>query len=569
MILRRPFALLAACCLAAAAATSAQGADPEPGHFVPFTPLSQKELYAKRMRFSDGEPMISVGIMEGQAEVRVQADGPARLMFDEIDLPKTVYTPPETELILRPQRGKGAELLYWAVVDTKKYADTDGAQAAKASWEKKGQAAQVFEVGTVVSLQGNVLDTRERHVAVGGYTDRKKAEALINRLSQEEGLRPFLHEELKEVPSGTIAVYDERGRLLHKAQDSLYFGTVEGGRIFVKQVEHSRGYQSHGRQDRSFWGHLYVSIDRTGRLTVINAAGAERLLGGLVPAEIFPTAPLEALKAQAVTARGEVFSKLGHRHFGEPYHLCSEQHCQVYAGAGYERPETNRAVLETRGLLAVRPREGKEPLNLVDSVYSSTCGGFSEANEVVWDHVASASLRAGLDGMGSDPALSEFADGLHEGNIRRWLESYPPTECARSSFVKADKFRWKKTLQQPLLDKLLSPHRLGKLLSVDVLGRGQGGRVTGLRLIGTQRSVDILRELPVRRLFGNLSSGMFVVDQVKNGRGEVTSLTFTGGGWGHGVGMCQVGAIGRAERGQEFRQILSHYYGGAVVERIY
>ena len=96
-----------------------------------------------------------------------------------------------------------------------------------------------------------------------------------------------------------------------------------------------------------------------------------------------------------------------------------------------------------------------------------------------------------------------------------------------------------------------------------------GGRVTGLRLVGVKGSTEVLRELPVRRLFQNLSSGLFVLDVLKNDKGEVHSLSFTGGGWGHGVGMCQMGAIGRAERGQSFKQILDHYYGGAVVEDVY
>ena len=99
--------------------------------------------------------------------------------------------------------------------------------------------------------------------------------------------------------------------------------------------------------------------------------------------------------------------------------------------------------------------------------------------------------------------------------------------------------------------------------------RGPGGRVTGLKLVGVKGSLEVLRELPVRRLFQNLSSGLFVLDLSKNDKGEILSLTFTGGGWGHGVGMCQMGAIGRAERGQTFKQILEHYYGGAAVEEVY
>lgn len=544
-------------------------ADP-PGRFVPFTPLSLEQLYAKRMRFEDGEPIISVGIMDSQRRVRLQADGPTRLMFDEASLPKTVYAPPESKFELRPLRGRPAKLKYWAVVDTKKYAESDEAAEVERRWAKRGYQTKTFQVGTIVALRGNVLDTRERRIAVGGYSSRSKVEKLISRLSKEEKLRPFVHEELIRAPSGIIGVYDENGRLIHRATSSLYFGTIEGGQIEIQDVEHSRGYRSHGRKTRSYWGHVYVVIDRGGKLAVTNSVGAEVLLKGLVPAEIFATAPLEALKAQAVTARGEIFSKLGHRHFGEPFHLCSEMHCQVYAGAGIERESANRAVRQTRGLLAVRPREGeKEPLSLVDSVYSSTCGGFSEDNESVWDNAPSESLRARLDGSPTDPALAAFADGITEENVRRWVESYPPAACARSSFVRKDKFRWKRTFTAKHLARIGRRLGIGPLKDVKILGRGRGGRVKGLRLFGPKKSVDVVRELPVRRLFDNLNSGMFVLDAEKGPGGVLRSLTFTGGGWGHGVGMCQIGAIGRAERGQTFRQILAHYYNGATVVRIY
>jgi SpoIID/LytB domain protein len=543
--------------------------EPEVGRFLPFSPLSLEDLYAKRMRFDGGEPIISVGIMEHQPRVRLAADGPTRLMFDEASLPKTVYAPPESRFELRPLSAKKAVLRFWAVVDTKKYAEVDAAESVRAEWARKGYETKVFEAGTIVALRGNVLDTRERRIAVGNFAKVRQAEALISKLSQKESLRPFVHEELVRAPRGIIGVYDERGRLIHRASDSVYFGTIGAGRIQIDDVEHSRGYRSHGRQTRSYWGHVYVVIDRTGKLAVTNSVGAEILLKGLVPAEIFATAPLEALKAQAVTARGEIFSKLGHRHYGEPYHLCSEMHCQVYAGAGFERDTTSRAVEETRGLLAVRPRKSEDgPLSLVDSVYSSTCGGFSEDNEIVWDNPASESLRARLDGIASDPALAAFSDGLTEENVRAWLESYPPAECARSSFVRKDKFRWSRTFEGAELDRIVDRLGIGSLHDIRVLGRGKGGRVKGLRFIGANATVDVVRELPVRRLFDNLSSGMFVLD-LERAKGGVKSVTFTGGGWGHGVGMCQVGAIGRAERGQDFRKILAHYYNGATVVGIY
>lgn len=541
------------------------------GGFGAFSPLSQQQLYTKRMRFRRGEPMISVGIMEHQERVVLEADSPVRVMFDEGSLPKTLYAPPATQFAFRALSAKPAGLRYWLVVQSTPYLALRQARETEKIWRSRGYEVRNFEVGTIVALKGNVLDTRSRHVAIGGYRSRRLADREIGRIFKQHGLRTFVQEELLSPPSGVIGVYDESGRLIHRAKDSVYFGTLQGGRVQVQNVEHGRGYKSHGRHTRDFHGHIYVALDRSGKLSVINSVGAEALLGGLVPAEIFAAAPLEALKAQAVTARGEIFSKLGHRHFGEPFHLCSEQHCQVYAGAGHERASTNKAVADTRGLLAVRPlTKKKAALTLVDSVYSSTCGGFSEANEAVWDREASESLRPKIDGIGQDPALSAFVDGLNDKNLRGFLEAYPPVACARSSFVNKKKFRWRRTVSAGKLAKIGKKLGVGRVRDVQIIGRGPGGRITGLRIKGSKGTKDVLRELPVRRLFGNLNSGLFVLDKDRDAKSQaLRSVTFVGGGWGHGVGMCQVGAIGRAERGHTFRQILAHYYNDAVVERIY
>ncbi|MBK8013216.1 MAG: SpoIID/LytB domain-containing protein [Deltaproteobacteria bacterium] len=564
------------CCgfLAFSAPTDARGGPVgrgSRGHFASLTPLTLEDLYAKRMRFSDGEPMISVGISAGLDAVTLKADGPTRVMVEEGGVPKTVYAPPETAFSIRPISAHPATLRYWATVDTVPYGDGARLRATSEVWRARGFRVSSFVVGTIVALRGNVLDTREQRVVVGGVDREAQINALIADVFKAHAVRATVHVELVSLPGGILGVFDERGRALHQANDVVFFGTVEGGLIEVGAASKTARSRSRRRRPR-FWGNVYVTFDAAGRLAVVNSVGAEALLAGLVPAEMFATAPLEALKAQAVTARGEIFSKLGHRHFGEPFHLCSDQHCQMYQGAGQERPSTTRAVRETKGLLAVRPSAGRargRPLELVDSVYSAVCGGFSEANEIVWDHHPSKSLRPRLDGLASDPALAPFAEGLTEANIRAWVSSYPPTDCARSSFAQADKFRWRKTWNRAELDRFIAPLGVGELKDLEVLGRGPGGRVTGLRVVGTRGEANVLHELPVRKLFGDLRSGMFVLDVERDAQGGIVTVSFLGGGWGHGVGMCQVGAIGRAERGQSFRQILKHYYSGAVVRRIY
>src|SRR6202000_564806 len=109
-----------------------------------------------------------------------------------------------------------------------------------------------------------------------------------------------------------------------------------------------------GREARRYFGRVYVTVDRSGKLAVVNAVPEDKLLAGLVRAEMLPSAPPEALKAQAIAARNELLAKLGTRHLTDPYRLCSTQHCQVYAGAGHEDARATAAVQATRGLLLER-----------------------------------------------------------------------------------------------------------------------------------------------------------------------------------------------------------------------
>jgi stage II sporulation protein D len=304
---------------------------------------------------------------------------------------------------------------------------------------------------------------------------------------------------------------------------------------------------------------LVFTVDARGTLAVVNEVALEDLLRGLVPAEIFAAAPMEALKAQAVTARGEVLAKVGTRHLADPYLLCSEQHCAVYRGRSGEAPSTNAAVEATRGQ-ALFSQQGR----LVDSVYSAVCGGHTEDNEAVWGGVPDPSLRG-------RPDLLETVDRLPSARTEpaAFLRADLPAACRKSRFAQPGRYRWEKRFTQAELDALLSPLGLGSIRALQVVERGVSGRALLLSISGEHGATELRGELNIRRTFGMLNSSFFVVSTERDADGAPTAWLLHGGGWGHGVGMCQTGAIGRADAGEDFRAILRHYFNGAEVARIY
>jgi peptidoglycan hydrolase-like amidase len=351
--------------------------------------------------------------------------------------------------------------------------------------------------------------------------------------------------------------------------------------------QRKRGGQAQGPKARAYRGQIYIAVDPQGELAVVNVLGVEEVLRGVVPSELFASAPLAALKAQAVASRNTLLAKLSKRHHIDPFHLCSETHCQVYTGTARQHPRADLAVASTRGQALFWGE------HLVDAAYSANCGGHTEDAEVVWGTSTTHGLRGHPD---LAPALFASTDVTPDArraasptggpktasvapasalfspmDIGRWVYGQPDAYCARSSFAQPEKFRWRKRLDQSTLNALVERRfpSIGPVLDLRVLGRGPGGRARSLLVVGRGGSREVRRELPIRRLFGGLNSGAFVMEKRHDAGGRLSAVTFVGAGWGHGVGMCQVGAIGRAEEGLAYTEILSHYFEGAELVTLY
>jgi stage II sporulation protein D len=517
-------------------------------------------LYAHRINFAaEGAPLVTIRLMEGQD--RLELVGEAALAVTvRGGGAKKIGVPAGTTLSLRLGASQPAQLRYHAQVDDLASRDKDGLAKARALWAGRGFPVELRTIGTVYGIAGRVLDNRRSLVLIGPAQDQVGAQALADEIRRKFGTAATLHEDMVARPHGVIQVADGSGGVVAVSQDLVIIEPQGGGATLVKRVEYGVGYSFHGFEDRRYRGRLYATLDKNAKLALIEALPLEELLRGLVPKEIFANAPLEALKAQAVTARGEVLAKIGARHLADPYLLCAEQHCQVYGGLGGERPTTDRAVAETRGE-ALFSKAGL----LVDSVYSAVCGGHTEDNETVWGGPPDPSLRGVSDLADGDPR----EPGRTEARVRRWIAADPPGYCKLSGMAAPGKYRWVKRFTADEIDAAFASMGVGHVLALHPLERGPSGRAAALRIVGDEGEAELRGELVIRRRLGNLNSSAFVVDVEAGADGKPQAFVFRGAGWGHGVGMCQTGAIGRAQRGENYRDILRHYFGGAEITRIY
>ncbi|WP_052546937.1 SpoIID/LytB domain-containing protein [Enhygromyxa salina] len=511
-------------------------------------------LYSNQFNFDDlGRPRISVGVMAAQREVQLSAPGGLQALPSG-DGGTAILGGGRWRI--RVADAKPSKQSFRVVLDAVPATELRQVDKRAKVWRGKGFDVSEREVGTLFGVSGKVLDTRRVLLTTDLFSSEREAEARARELAERHGLIPRLHPEVERRASGRILAEDLETGVSVEAEGVLWFSPTRADKMTVHDVAHEGGG---GSEDRRYRGQIYVAIDRKGELAVVNLIGEAELLAGLVPAEIYASAPSEALKAQAVAARGQLLAKVGSRHLDDPYLLCSHQHCQVYAGADSEHPRTNTAVDRTIGRVLMRPNESQ----LVDTVYSANCGGHTEHNEQVWASPADPQLRAT-----PDPKLGEdFAKGIDAANIQAWLSASPAAYSKPSSSHVASAYRWTTALDPAAVaGNPEVPRSLGDLQRIEIHARGRSGRATHATLHGAREQVEIHGELRIRRALGGLKSSMFVVDERRD---EFGRFVLRGGGHGHGVGLCQHGAMGMAADGKTYGPILNHYYRDSKLVRLW
>ena len=317
-----------------------------------------------------------------------------------------------------------------------------------------------------------------------------------------------------------------------------------------------------------------VGFNSNGTLAGINELPIEQYLKGVVPRELPPNPydEIEAQKAQAVAARTYTLANMGKR-ASDGYDLLPTTSDQVYGGYSAEHPISSQAVDETRGIVATY--EGQ----LITAVYHSTSGGFTANNEDVWDSDPVPYLRGvPVYQMGNKKGNAPphaFINNANPNSLR--AKKNGSFESDWSSY-----YRWTYEWTPEQITQVLSNYYgldVGEVFEINVLDRADSGRVLEIEYVTENGTFyeykDRIRwSLPYINDSGNesvLRSTLFHIEPTKKNKNsdEPTGFVVYGGGWGHGVGMSQTGAVGMAERGETFDSILKHFYTGIDLETSY
>lgn len=428
----------------------------------------------------------------------------------------------------------------------------------------------------------------------------------------ENVLSFFFHDEYIHAETGDFLVGEQRALLVNdkilfntKLYKELYFEPVSGEASFdLKGVTIGKGFHWERKEDQRFNGALDILITEAG-LLAINEINVEDYLTSVISSEMSATCSRQMLKTHAVISRSWLLAQIEKsRHLAQDqkkyitchqdnerfirwydreehslYDVCADDHCQRYQGiTKASTPAVEEAVRETRGEILVHGDL------ICDTRFSKCCGGATEEFGHCWQAEHHAYLTAVRDSRKDAP----IPDLTKEEEADKWIRTSPDSFCNTMDKEilgqiltdydqeTTDFYRWKVEYTQTELSSLLN-QKMDGLVNVGLIRdlipvrRGTSGRIEELKIVGTNNSIIIGKELEIRRVLSptHLFSSAFVVDRI-NVKGAIPErFILTGAGWGHGVGLCQIGAAVMSTQGYTYRKILSHYYKDARIERKY
>lgn len=357
------------------------------------------------------------------------------------------------------------------------------------------------------------------------------------------------------------------------------------------------------RKEKQRFIYSLLLVKSGDQIVAINHIPLERYLTSVISSEMSAKSSIELLKAQAVIARSWVLAQIERseklkekqethettlklkdeliKWYDREDHIlfdvCADDHCQRFQGVTKIISDASfTAIEQTRGIVLMS--EG----NICDTRYSKCCGGVTESFENVWEPVKQPYLTSVVDYKFEPENFNlDFSD---EANCKKWIKENPAAFCNTTDrkilshiLVDYDRetknfFRWKVEYTQDELASLIKKKSgidFGSIIDLIPVERGDSARLVRLKIIGSKKTLTVGKELEIRRLLSetHLYSSAFIVEKI--GKDIPEKFILFGAGWGHGVGMCQIGAAVMAEMGYNFDEILSHYFKNSELKKIY
>lgn len=408
----------------------------------------------------------------------------------------------------------------------------------------------------------------------------------------------------KELPSGKhhirckeniITLVDQNGNETVVSKELLIKSdSLNESSFIINNIKIGIDFHWERLLNQEFHGSLKIKAVNSGSFTLINIIPLEVYLETVICSEMSAESPVEFLKAHCAISRSWLLAQLNkkkqrpkqaaveksfswtdsqkHRDFD----VCADDHCQRYHGIKSINPSVKKALKETRGEVLLSEGE------ICDARFSKCCGGITEKFSSCWEDIDFTFLTPVIDGSENNPRLYPSS----EIDFYDFIISEPDAFCNLKDKKLLPRilpdfdqetdnfFRWAINYsQQELKDIILKKTGIdfGNIIDLIPVLRGASGRIIKLRIVGQKKEVTIEKELEIRKALSatHLYSSAFIVIPYGNERSYPEGFTLKGAGWGHGVGLCQIGAAAMAHKGYDYRSILYHYFKGTLLKNIY
>ncbi len=395
--------------------------------------------------------------------------------------------------------------------------------------------------------------------------------------------------------NGRVVLANPDGEVIRRKEITLFPSDPTKTYFTVKNIQIGIDFHWQRVQEQSFRGGLLLLAHNENHFHLINLVGLEEYLASVISSEMSADAPLEFLKAQAITARSWLVAMLekkkGQRirqikneeeirvwqdvNDHQDFDVCADDHCQRYQGiTRIISEQVACAILQTHGIF-LTSNDG-----ICDARYYKCCGGLTDEFATAWEDDSLPYLSCVSD------HTQKYARIASEDDAATWLLSTPDAYCNTTDqktlrqilpsfdLETMNFYRWRVEYSRSELEDILKKKSgidFGELLHLEPLLRGPSGRIHRLKITGSKRTVMVGKELEIRRWLAptHLLSSAFVVTVKRDHNGRAICFLLEGGGWGHGVGLCQIGAAMMAVRGQTATDILAHYFPGAELTKRY
>ncbi len=507
-------------------------------------------------------PKVRIGIIQSSDSVRIKCESAFKIA--NVNNETLLSGNPDESYTLTIASRKPAQMRFQ--IRAGLYKNPQKAEQKYNELKQQGLEVEIRKIGLLLKFDDFEFDNSDYWVTIGNFSTKEDAV----KYRDESGLTSDIPIVEKVIQKATGKIKNDS----HQFPDCIRI-VPDNPETLIQVDDVPIGIEFHWqkKENLDYRGIIEVAFNNDGNLVTINELDIENYLASVNSSEMTPDCPLALLEAQTIAARSTVFATMGKHHYNTTFHLCSDDHCQCYQGAKREQAVSQQAMQNTLGKTLISGDE------ICDARYSKICGGIMESYENVWDERKIPYLIAGID---SDQKIDYPADT--EERARALITGNPDVFCNTNIYKLPEKlanlystkdlFRWKVRFERKALQKLIAKKLntdFGELIDLKPINRGASGRIIYMDVIGSKKTIRVGKELGIRRILSesHLYSSCFYIEKEMDSNGNIDTFILKGAGWGHGVGLCQVGATVMALKGHESQNILEHYFKNSIVKKLY